>query len=295
MAEIPGAGWQNGQMQTFLPFPGFAASAAALDSPRLGKQRVETLQLLRALTIPDYGWQRHPATRMWMGHIPALAAYGLAMVDEWVGRGNADSTRANIAEFAPEPADGAPGSELALPPWLGDESLHRSHRSNLVRKDPQYYGTMFPDCTAGLEYVWPEPEHILLPVEPDHGRIWVLRVPLDLGLRLEPSADSGPAPEPAAGLPLSLSLRRAASHGRRSPKRARQVEAFASSLAEGDAVALPLDGGNFALATVSGPMTEDDGVLRRPAVFNRMVPRAFFAEPARLQDPRAFFAVPASN
>ncbi|WP_407659745.1 pyrimidine dimer DNA glycosylase/endonuclease V, partial [Kineococcus indalonis] len=35
-------------MQTFLPYPGFARSAAVLDAPRLGKQRVETLQVLRA-------------------------------------------------------------------------------------------------------------------------------------------------------------------------------------------------------------------------------------------------------
>jgi hypothetical protein len=41
-------------VQTFLPYPDFAASAAsaaALDSKRLGKQRVEALQVLRALTI----------------------------------------------------------------------------------------------------------------------------------------------------------------------------------------------------------------------------------------------------
>ena len=36
-------------MQTFLPFADFAASAAVLDDRRLGKQRVETLQVLRAL------------------------------------------------------------------------------------------------------------------------------------------------------------------------------------------------------------------------------------------------------
>ncbi|HET9348893.1 MAG TPA: pyrimidine dimer DNA glycosylase/endonuclease V, partial [Arthrobacter sp.] len=31
-------------MQTFLPFPDFQQSAAALDRARLGKQRVEALQ-----------------------------------------------------------------------------------------------------------------------------------------------------------------------------------------------------------------------------------------------------------
>ena len=48
-------------MQTFLPFPDFQQSAAVLDHVRLGKQRVEALQILRALVIPEYGWQSHPA------------------------------------------------------------------------------------------------------------------------------------------------------------------------------------------------------------------------------------------
>ncbi|WP_253907481.1 MSMEG_6728 family protein, partial [Arthrobacter sp. 35/47] len=91
-------------MQTFLPYPDFAASAAVLDQARLGKQRVETLQILRALVLPDYGWRNHPATRMWMGYVPALTVYGLAMVSEWVSRGHADSTAPLISEFAPDSA-----------------------------------------------------------------------------------------------------------------------------------------------------------------------------------------------
>jgi len=40
-------------MQTFLPYPDFARCAAVLDPLRLGKQRVEVLQLMRANTVPD--------------------------------------------------------------------------------------------------------------------------------------------------------------------------------------------------------------------------------------------------
>jgi hypothetical protein len=42
-------------MQTFLPYPDFGATAAVLDARRLGKQRVETVQVLRALTVSGYG------------------------------------------------------------------------------------------------------------------------------------------------------------------------------------------------------------------------------------------------
>jgi hypothetical protein len=43
----------------------------------------------------------------------------------------------------------------ALPEWLGDEALHRSHRSALLRKDPGWYGRFFPDVADDLPYVWP--------------------------------------------------------------------------------------------------------------------------------------------
>lgn len=143
-------------MQTFLPYPSFADSAAALDPLRLGKQRVETLQLLRANTVPDYGWRHHPAAKMWAGRLPALVSYGLAMTDAWTALGRADSVRAQLVEFAPE-VDGLPQDELELPSWIGDEAFHLSHRSNLVRKDPEFYRPKFGDVPDDLPYIWPTP------------------------------------------------------------------------------------------------------------------------------------------
>lgn len=148
-------------MQTFLPYPDFVASAAVLDDRRLGKQRVEALQVLRAVTRATYGWQRHPAVRMWMGYPEAVAAYGLAVCDEWVRRGCADTCAATIlTDLA---AAGLPSprgqTELAragnLPAWLGDQRLHRSHQAALVRKNPEYYQPLFPDADRELPYFWP--------------------------------------------------------------------------------------------------------------------------------------------
>ena len=68
-----------------LPHADFAMSVATLDTLRLGEQRVEALQVLRALTRPGYRWQHHPAVRMWRAHAEAVAAYGLAVCAEWVG------------------------------------------------------------------------------------------------------------------------------------------------------------------------------------------------------------------
>jgi hypothetical protein len=148
-------------MQTFLPYADFARSAAVLDRSRLGKQRVETIQVVRAITVPDYGWRHHPAAKMWRGHLEALGAYGLAIVAEWTRRGHADTCAATITADAASGGVSTIRDQTALaaaselPSWLGDEALHLSHRSNLIRKDPEHYGPLFPGVPDDLPYVWP--------------------------------------------------------------------------------------------------------------------------------------------
>ena len=148
-------------MQTFLPFTDFAASARVLDTRRLGKQRVEALQVLRAITRPNYGWRHHPAAKMWRGFEEGLGAYAVAICQEWCARGHADTCeckiRTELAELGVP--DVRSQAELAaageLPPWLGEERFHRSHRASLVRKDPDHYGPLLPDADPELEYYWP--------------------------------------------------------------------------------------------------------------------------------------------
>lgn len=148
-------------MQTFLPYADFARSARALDAKRLGKQRVETIQVVRALTVPGYGWAHHPATLMWKGHEEALGRYGIACCEVWTELGFGDTCAATIlADLAAAGVRGIRSqAELAeagaLPAWLGDEAVHRSHRSALVRKDPGHYRPLFPDDPDDLPYVWP--------------------------------------------------------------------------------------------------------------------------------------------
>ncbi|MEU5286380.1 MSMEG_6728 family protein [Streptomyces sp. CA-278952] len=149
-------------MQTFLPYPDFVASAESLDDRRLGKQRVEALQVLRGLTVPGYGWRHHPAVRMWAGYEEALVRYGLEICRVWTATGRADTCAASlVAEFSAHRTD--PGvrtqarlaSDHELPPWLGDPAFHRSHRSSLRTKAPHVYASLFPDDPDGLPYVWP--------------------------------------------------------------------------------------------------------------------------------------------
>ena len=145
-------------MQTFLPYPDFTATAAVLDVRRLGKQRVEALQVLRAMTVPDYGWRHHPAARMWAGYDEALVRYGLEMCAAWTAGGRADTVAATLVADLGRVARTQPELAAAgeLPPWLGWEPLHRSHRSALLRKDPAYYRPRFgSDLPDDLPYEWP--------------------------------------------------------------------------------------------------------------------------------------------
>jgi hypothetical protein len=148
-------------VQTFLPYADFERSARALDIKRLGKQRVEALQVLRALTRPGYGWANHPAVLMWKGFEEALGRYGLTCCEVWSELGFGDTCALSIAVDLRVAGLSTVRSQLelaaadALPSWLGDSGLHRSHRSALVRKDCEHYGPLFPDVPDDLPYVWP--------------------------------------------------------------------------------------------------------------------------------------------
>jgi hypothetical protein len=88
---------------------------------------------------------------MWKGYEPALVVYGLAMVDEWVRRGSPDTVAPQlIAELGRRPR-----RDAKRPPWVGDPAFHAAHRSNLLRKDPEWYRQLWPDEPDDLEYVWP--------------------------------------------------------------------------------------------------------------------------------------------
>ena len=136
-------------MQTFLPFPSYSDSARSLDRMRLGKQRVEAWQILRALRGESKGWTNHPATRMWRGYEFNLSVYGAIMCQEWLRRGYKDSLLPRFeAVMLSLP--------VSLPPeWVHRKDIHLSHQSNLIRKLPSHYGPQFPGVPDNLPYVWP--------------------------------------------------------------------------------------------------------------------------------------------
>ena len=139
-------------MQTFLPYRKFDSSARVLDRARLGKQRVENLQLMKALVTGEGHWGNHPAAKMWQGYEFALMSYQRAICAEWVRRGYNDSCLdKTIALYNQLPAQ---ERTPRVPPWLGKKFVHSSHRANLLRKAPEWYS----------QFGWPE--------EPMDGYPW---------------------------------------------------------------------------------------------------------------------------
>lgn len=147
------------QTQTFLPYPDFEKTARALDYKRLGKMRVESRQIMTALIYlknndlykidkrgrrRKRGWLYHTATQMWVGFEGALAIYCNTMIREWIRRGYKNTMYLyNEKDY-----------EIKMPPFIGNKAFHLSHQSNLVRKNPEFYGPIFPNVEKNLEYVW---------------------------------------------------------------------------------------------------------------------------------------------
>ena len=132
-------------MQTFLPYKNYLESVQCLDYKRLGKQRVEADQILKALQLGSKSrWRNHPAVKMWKGFEECLVFYINASIYEWSKRGYRNNMQYIIIDLI----------HLDYPWWLTDEFCN-SHRSNLLRKDYNFYSKYNWDVPDNLPYIWP--------------------------------------------------------------------------------------------------------------------------------------------
>lgn len=135
-------------VNTFLPMPVYQEVSRTLDKKRLGKQRVEAFQILKANLGMTKGWVNHPAAVMWRGHEGSLAIYTLFMCARWVALGYKDNIAPQVIELMRD----LPVESYENPWWLGNQEFHESHQSNLKRKDPIHYQFEVED---DLPYKWP--------------------------------------------------------------------------------------------------------------------------------------------
>ena len=81
---------------------------------------------------------------MWAGYEGMLEQYKNVMIEEWKARGY-NNTMAVTNDFQ---------NNLIMPPWITDEFCI-AHRSNLLRKDCQYYSKFNWNVDSDLPYNWP--------------------------------------------------------------------------------------------------------------------------------------------
>lgn len=133
-------------MQTFLPYKNFEETSQVLDYKRLGKQRVEAFQILNLLLnrTESKSWRNHPAVKMWVRYENALKEYYNCAVKEWIKRGYKNTMKFEVIE-----------GEIIYPAWFEREEFFASHRSNLLRKNKEYYSQFGWNEEDNLPYVWP--------------------------------------------------------------------------------------------------------------------------------------------
>ena len=138
-------------MQIFLPFADMTKSLQTLDNKRLGKQRVETYQIISAITrrpkldgTPYKGWLNHPCTVMWKNYVPALQNYLNLSIVEWINRGFKNTMKLEQIE----------NDNIVLPPFIGNERFHSSQRANWLKKEPEFYSKYGWTENPEDPYVW---------------------------------------------------------------------------------------------------------------------------------------------
>lgn len=175
-------------MQVFVPHDTLEDSVRVLDPLRLGKQRVETYQILlqlfelapgerpvfkadgspklkpngRPVTEWDGtfhprkpSWRNHPAVLAWEDNPGGLLMYQQATCAEWTTRGNKDTClKKSMALFSQAVGLGS-FTDFSLPDWWGNDKIHASHRAALLWKAPIWYAQFDWQELPQYQYVWP--------------------------------------------------------------------------------------------------------------------------------------------
>lgn len=174
-------------VNTFMAYP--SLTLKWLDTRRLGKQRVEAFQIIRAIegvgkSSKSSSWRNHPATYMWQNHCTHLKVYYNACLAEWEARGFrneklvpytianesryhiVDLTGMSLEAISRLVRDRKTFDSFAFPWWCGFEHFYMAHRAALMRKTPEHYIPLFglPGIEAYLRrgYIWP---HTIDPLE----------------------------------------------------------------------------------------------------------------------------------
>lgn len=131
-------------MQVFLPEPDIR-SIRFLDPSRLGNQVYR-----EAKTLISGGWAKHPAALIWRDHKHALALYALKGLEELRRRGRYYPIWTDY--FA---AHARLHPDTGLPPLVYNPQFCAAHRSQLLAKNPEWYGQFgWTEEPGAIPYLW---------------------------------------------------------------------------------------------------------------------------------------------
>lgn len=148
-------------MQTFAPYKNCRESAKCLDKKRAWKQVVEAKQILatNGIKVPkrDGGYMKasyvnHPIHNIWKNHLEALMHYHDVFLEECIFNHGINTTSKFMYELGYY--ENKNQNEIEFPKLFGYKPFHDSHKSNLLRKNPEFYGKYNWNVSDDLEYIW---------------------------------------------------------------------------------------------------------------------------------------------
>lgn len=157
-------------MQTFMPYPSFAESAASLDKRRCFKQVIEAKQIIACLEgTSNVKWKNHPAVKQWDGYVDMLKHYYNVFLKHCI-QVHKYNTKMGYMNCEYDEVDQNDTSKIKAkrilnyigeyPWWWNEEQYHRSHRARLIAKDEKFYLPKFPEDKDynGGKYWWADME-----------------------------------------------------------------------------------------------------------------------------------------
>lgn len=112
--------------------------------------------LLRSLVYDDEVYPANrPEFRMWEFYETGLAAYLVALEASLATRGVFPHQHFRVKTTIDAMHRVNPETQFELPPWIQDSDVLRSHRSNLVRRWPDKYGSSWRGVPKNMPYIFP--------------------------------------------------------------------------------------------------------------------------------------------
>ena len=147
-------------MIAWSPYPNFAVSAHVLSATHLGRQLGDCTTMISILSgaLPGGTHRYDRSLDMWRGKERSLCTYTDAIVRELRRRGYYEDLKSPLedADLWQIPKDWLE-QKNTMPPWVGEESLHASHRATLLSEDMEWYAQMAWMEPARREVRYPMP------------------------------------------------------------------------------------------------------------------------------------------